>query len=183
MDDSIKKINERLEESENSPLSKEIGYVTNKFGDWFLDTVPYGWRVYYKCHDIKRWFISTYQRIRYGVSNEECWSLDATFSKFILPRLKHFKKMKRYGYHPDFTPEEWENLLDELIWTFEYLNDDERFNPFPHYLGDTEWLLNKGKTPEQKQSFDEWMKKHNELQERKQKGLELFARYYCHLWD
>ena len=91
--------------------------------------------------------------------------------------------MNRYGYHPDFTPEEWENVLDELIWTFEYLVDEERFNPFPHYLGDTEWLLNKGKTPEQKQSFDEWMKKHNELHERKQKGLELFAKYYCHLWD
>ncbi len=89
----LKKINERLEDSENTPLSEEKWYRTNKFGDWLFDTVPYGWRVYYKCHDIKRWFISTYQRIRYGVSNEECWSLDATFSKFILPRLKHFKKM------------------------------------------------------------------------------------------
>ena len=184
MDNTVKKINERLEESENTLIdSEEKWYRTNKLGDWILDSVPYGWRVYYKVSDIKRWFISTYQRMRYGVSNEECWSLDGTFSKFILPRLKHFKKMKRYGYHPDFTPEEWEKVIDELIWTFEYLNDDERFNPFPHYLGDTEWLLNKEKTPEQKQSFDEWMKKHNELQERKQKGLELFAKYYCHLWD
>ena len=180
---NLKKIDERLEESENSPLSEEKWYRTNKFGDWLLDTSPYGWRVYYKCADIKRWCISTYQRMRYGVADEECWSLENTFSKFILSRLKHFKKMNRYGYHPDMTLEEWENVIDELIWTFEYLNDDERFNPFPHYLEDTEWNFNKEKTPEQKQSFDEWMKKHNELQERKQKGLELFAKYYCHLWD
>ena len=180
----IKKINERLGKSENSPIeSEKKWYRTNRFCDWLFDTVPYGWRVYYKYYEIKRWFISTYQRIRYGVSNEECWSLDGTFSKFILPRLKHFKKMKRWGYHPDFTPEEWEKVIDELIWTFEYLNDDERMNPFPDSYEDIKWTCNREKSPEQKQRFDEWMKKTNELDTRKQKGLELFAKYYCHLWD
>ena len=184
MDNTVKKINERLEESENTPVDSEIEWHrTCKFGDWLLDKIPYGWRMYYKFYDIKRWFISTYQRMRYGVVDEECWSLDLTFSKFILPRLKHFKKMKRYGYHPDMTPEEWESVLDELIWTFEYLSDDERFNPFPDFYKGKEWNFNLEKTPEQKQLFDEWMKKNNELEERKQKGLELFAKYYCHLWD
>jgi hypothetical protein len=91
--------------------------------------------------------------------------------------------MKRYGYHPDFTPEEWEKVIDELIWTFEYLNDDERMNPFPNIYEDKQWTCNREKSPEQKQLFDEWMKKTNELDVRKQKGLELFAKYYCHLWD
>ena len=91
--------------------------------------------------------------------------------------------MKRYGYHPDFTPEEWEKVNDELIWTFEYLNDDERMNPFPNSYEDIKWTCNREKSPEQKQLFDEWMKKTNELDTRKQKGLELFAKYYCHLWD
>ncbi len=180
----VKKINERLEESENTPIDfEEKWYRTNKFGDWLLDTMPYGWRIYYKYHDIKRWCISTYQRMRYGVSNEECWSLDSTFSKFILPRLKHFKKMNRYGYHPDMTPEEWENVIDELIWTFEYLVDEERMNPFPDFYEGKQWNFNLEKTPEQKQFFAEWMKKNNELEERSQKGLELFAKYYRHLWD
>ena len=181
----LKKINERLENSENTPIdSEDKWYSTSKFGDYLLDKIPYGWRMYYKISDIKRWFISTYQRIRYGVSNEECWCLDSTFSKFILPRLKHFKKMTRYGYHPDMTPEEWEKVIDELIWTFEYLaNDEEKFNPFPNFYQDKEWNFNLEKTPEQKQMFDEWMKKNNELEERSQKGLELFARYYKHLWD
>lgn len=180
----IKKINERLEESENTPLESEnTWYVTNKFGDWLFDTVPYGWRMYYKCSDIKRWFVSTYQRMRYGVADEECWSLDYTFSKFILPRLKHFKKMKRYSYHPDMTPEQWEAVIDELIWTFEYMLDEERFNPFPNYCVGKKLDFNREKTPEENQSFKDWMEKNNELEERKQKGLELFARYYCHLWD
>ena len=184
MDNTVKKINERLEESENTPIdSEDKWYSTCKFGDWLLDKIPYGWRMYYKISDIKRWFISTYQRIRYGVADEECWSLDYTFSKFILPRLKHFKKMKRYGYHPDMTPEEWESVIDEIIWPFEYLVDDEQFNPFPNFYKDKDWEFNKEKTPEQKQLFDEWMKKNNELEERSQKGLQLFAKYYRHLWD
>ena len=91
--------------------------------------------------------------------------------------------MKRYGYHPDMTPEEWESVIDEIIWTFEYLVDDERFNPFPNFYKDENWEFNKEKTPEQKQLFDEWMKKNNELEERSQKGLELFAKHYRHLWD
>ena len=185
MDDSIKKINERLVESENTPLSEEKWYTTNKFGDWLLDKLPYGWRMYYKCHDIRRWFVSTYQRIRYGVADEECWSLDSTFSKFILPRLKHFKKMKRYGYHPDFTIEEWENVIDELIWTFEYLNEDEEtINPMPQFIAERDISeLNNKKTNDEQIEWDKYLKRTEELEERKNKGLQLFAKYYCHLWD
>lgn len=91
--------------------------------------------------------------------------------------------MKRYGYHPDMTPEEWESVIDEIIWTFEYLVDDEQFNPFPNFYKDKDWEFNKEKTSEQKQLFDEWMKKNNELEERSQKGLQLFAKHYRHLWD
>jgi len=161
-------------------------YRTSKLGDCLLDNIPYGWRLFYKCSDFRIWCISTYQRIRYGVSDRECWGLHETLTSFILPRLKHFKKMKRYAYHPDMTPEQWEVVIDELIWTFEYLVDDERFNPFPNLHKKSEEFmdyLNRDKTPEEKQSFDEWMKKHNELEERSQKGLELFAKYYRHLWD
>lgn len=91
--------------------------------------------------------------------------------------------MNRYGYHPDMTPEEWESVLDELIWTFEYLVDEGRMNPFPDFYEGKKWNFNLEKTPEQKQLFQDWMKKNNELEERSQKGLELFAKYYRHLWD
>jgi len=123
MDLNVKKINESLEKAEASAL--EPWYRTNKYGDWILDHIAYGWRIYYKYYDVKRWFISTYQRMRYGVSDSECWSLDWTLTNFILPRLKHFKKINVHTHPPDITPERWEEILDELIWTFEYMHDEE----------------------------------------------------------
>ena len=181
----LKKTNERLEESENTPLSEENWYKTNKLGDWLIDKLPYGCRVYFKYEDIKLWGYRTYQRIRYGVSDMECWNLDITLGKFILPRLKHFKKMNRYCYVAELTPEEWENVIDELIWTFEYLIDDEQLNPYPFaFAVDGEKLnFNREKTPEEKDDLDKWFEKNRELEERKQKGLQLFAKYYCHLGD
>jgi len=188
VDKTLKKINERLESSENTPIESEIvWYRTNKIGDWFLDHMPYGWKLYYKYSDVKRWFISTYQRIRYGVADEECWSLDRTFTKFILPRLRYFKNMKRQSYHPDHTPEEWEHVLDELIWTFEYLDDNgETINPFPNLHKSSDDLINfsnKEKTAKEKNIISKWSKKNEKLEQRCQKGLQLFAKYYCHLWD
>jgi len=185
MEIPIKEINERLERSENTPIeSEENWYRTNRFFDWLFDTVPYGWRLYYRWGEVRRWCINMYQRIRYGVSDAECWDLDSTISKFILPRLKHFKKMNRNFYNSELTSEEWENVIDELIWTFEYLIDDDRVHPFPIKLIDDRYLdINREKTPEEKIILDKWRKKSSELDERKQKGLQLFAKYYCHLWD
>ena len=112
----IKEINMRLERSETTPIeSQEKWYRTNRFFDWLFDTVPYGWRVYYRCGELRRWFINTYQRIRYGVSDAECWSLESTLTKFILPRLKHFKKINVNTHPADITPERWNEILDEII--------------------------------------------------------------------
>ncbi len=179
----VKKIKEQSQNTLSAGF-EETCRTTNKFSDWVLYTLPYGGRTYYKCLDIKRWCYSTYQRIRYGISNEECWNLDTTISKFILPRLKHFKKMNRNFYNSELTSEEWENVIDELIWTFEYLIDDDRVHPFPIKLIDDRYLdINREQTPEEKIILDKWRKKSSELDERKQKGLQLFAKYYCHLWD
>lgn len=185
MNDTVKIINECLEKSELTDLKP--WYRTNKYGDWILDHIPYGWRVYYKYCDVKLWFKSTYQKIRYGVSNEECWSLDHTITRFILPRLKHFKNMKRHAYPGDITPEEWESILDELIWTFEYMSDDgETANPFPNLWKpneDGKSYLGRERTEEEKELYRVWDVKHKELEERKEKGLQLFVKYYQHLWD
>jgi hypothetical protein len=187
MDLNAKKINESLEKSEATELKP--WYRTNKYGDWILDHIAYGWRVYYKYYDVKRWIISTYQRIRYGVSDSECWSLDWTLTNFILPRLKHFKKINVHTYPPDITPERWNEILDELIWTFEYMHDEEKFNPTPMFRYEVDNMddyfknIKREKTPEQKQAWDEYLKKNEELEERRKKGMLLFAEYYQQLWD
>ena len=162
-------------------------YKVNKFVDNLIDKIPYGWRMYYRYYDVKRWFISTYQKIRYGVSDQECWSLDCTITKFVLPRLKHFKKINRNSHPSDLTPEQWELIVDELIWTFEYMSDDgQTFNPFPNLWKPKEdgtLSVFKERTPEEKELYRVWDVKQKELEERKEKGLQLFIKYYQHLWD
>lgn len=190
MEIPIKEINERLERSEKTPIeSEDTWYRTNRFVDWLFDTVPYGWRVYYRYGELRRCCISTYQRIRYGVSDAECWSLDCTLTKFILPRLKHFKKINVNSHPANITSEQWNEILDEIIWTFEYMNDEERFNPFPRIKDDiidmNKYIdnINREKTPEQKQAWKEYFEKSAELEERRKRGMQLFAEYYFQLWD
>jgi hypothetical protein len=43
--------------------------------------------------------------------------------------------------------------------------------------------IKREKTPEQKQAWDEYLKKNEELEERRKKGMLLFAEYYQQLWD
>jgi tRNA-dihydrouridine synthase len=127
--------------------------------------------------------------MRYGVSDSECWSLDWTLTNFILPRLKHFKKINVHTHPPDITPEQWDKILDELIWTFEYMHDEEKFNPTPMFRYEVDNMddyfknIKREKTPEQKQAWEEYLKKNEELEERRKKGMLLFAEYYQQLWD
>jgi hypothetical protein len=158
-------------------------YKTNKFFDNLIDKIPYGWRIYYRYYDVKRWFISTYQKIRYGVSDQECWSLDCTITRFILPRLKHFKKINVHSHPADLTPEKWEEILDEMIWTFEYLDNDDKFNQFPQSCMNHAFGNDRTKSVQEQIDWEKYLDKYKELDKRKDEGLMLFAKYYQHLWD
>lgn len=70
---------------------------------------------------IKRWVKHRYQTIRYGYNDSETWSLYSTTAKFMLPRLKRFKELN-CSYPVNLTPEEWDLILDELIWYLELLS-------------------------------------------------------------
>ena len=62
------------------------------------------------------WFFI--QRLERGFDDSELWSLDATLCKFLLPRLKRFKKVT--CVHPAcLSQEEWNSILDEIIWLCE----------------------------------------------------------------
>ena len=56
---------------------------------------------------------------------QDTWNLDYYISKFILPRLKLFKKVER-GYPCDLKSiDEWHDILDKMIASFEILATDE----------------------------------------------------------
>jgi hypothetical protein len=182
-----------------TPVSHEIKddvelpeyYRISKHIDWLFDKLPYylGWKWYHKYNDIKLWTRSTYQKIRYGVSDQECWCLADTIARHTLPRLKHFKKMNRYGYPPDMTPEQWENVIDEVIWAFEYIIDNEKYNPFPDIdsknISDvfTNPSYTRKKSPDEELMWKKYLEKSRELHERKQKALIEFAKNFESFWD
>lgn len=72
---------------------------------------------------LKRRIKHSYQKIRYGFSNRELWSLDSSISAFILPRLKRFREIT-CGYPPDFNSlDEWKSALDKMIVAFELAHE------------------------------------------------------------
>lgn len=67
---------------------------------------------------IKRWFKHQYQTLTRGFSDKETWSLDWTIAKFVLPRLKRFKKLNN-GFPHGMTEQSWEKALDDMIYSME----------------------------------------------------------------
>jgi len=77
-----------------------------------------------KIKDIIQSIKHVYQKLTRGFSDDELWSLDYSIAKFVLPRLKEFKKNPM---HPaDMTMEYWQDILDKMIKAMEYkINDVE----------------------------------------------------------
>lgn len=93
-----------------------------------------------------------------GFAYDETWGLDSVICQFILPRLICFRKVVG-GYPGGMTIEQWEEILDKMVFSFEWsLNCEE-----PKYEKLTE-----------KEQEENW-KKYNE-------GMHLFAEYFRHLW-
>ena len=89
-----------------------------------------------------------------GISDDETWSLFSVIAEFALPRLKRFKKIP-FGYPGNITSEEWDRILGEMIFAFEYALMD---------VDEQEHLkMRKGYY-------------------RYKRGMKLFTQYYFHLW-
>ena len=56
-------------------------------------------------------------RIRKGFWQREAWDVASAIARFALPRLKEMRK-DLHVYPPELTEEEWDNVLDEIIWAF-----------------------------------------------------------------
>lgn len=93
------------------------------------------------------------QRLERGFDDTECWNLDCTFGKFIVPRLKVLRR-NYHGYPTELGNEKkWGKVLDEMIWAFDMAS--KRF--------EYDWTEDDVK--------------------RIKKGLKLFAKFYFDLWD
>lgn len=91
------------------------------------------------------------------ITNEECWALDETLAKYILPRLEKFQVLNINSYPCDFkNVEEWHKIIDKMIYSFKNIIKDDLIMNI-----DISKMEN----------------------EKVQEGLDLFARYFRDLWD
>lgn len=176
-------------------------YVYNKHVDFFLDFFPFrlSWKALRWPSQIRWWAKCKYQKIKYGVSDDDVYSLYYNIAIFALPRLKYFRDKGKFDIPAPFLPDdfhslegdafdkaeeqaikEWKHSLDEMIFAFEYIIDGDKFCEMP------DALFHRGigteHTIEEKQAWKDYMEKAQKLSERKDKGLELFAKYFECLW-
>jgi len=151
----------------------------------------------------------------------DTWSMDSTLSTIILPMLK---QLKEYKHGAPLTDDEdvpanlrsttkaaikskenswdtdcnhfkrWDWILDEMIWSFEQLCDDDNDSQFHTGVHDTLWVPSKeldakgkpltyqmAKGPNDTSKFDK--KGYAKHQDRIRNGTRLFGKYYQSLWD
>lgn len=186
-------------------MLSDDSYVYNKYVDFLLDLIPFrlGWKARDWPSNIRWWAKCKYQKIRYGISDDDVYSLGYNIALFVLPRLKYFRKKGKTGIPACFLPDnfhllegeeferaeakgvkEMNDALDEMIFAFEYIINGDKFCEIPdifiHKVEDCEF--NSEKTIEEKQAWKEYMEKVNKFNERKDNGLALFAKYYDTLW-
>lgn len=99
------------------------------------------------------------------VNSKEIMNLDCNIAKYILPRLKLYKKLTiAYpGYGEANTSKKWGELLDKMIWSFEQaVNYYEIYELIDYNDAD-------------------WKEKRKEINDKIQEGLLLFAKWFQHL--
>lgn len=141
------------------------------------------------------------------IEPSEIWNLDQTIAKFILPRLKKFRNVVHSHPVTDEvkTFEDWQEVLDKMIIAFEYILECDEWwigNPeYDHFRGcgiplrilETKDGVLYPCEPSilEKENFKNSIMT---IKERKRKeelrrqevinvGLQLFAKYFQHLWD
>ena len=146
--------------------------------------------------DIKKLAEFKQQRIERGFDDTECWNLDSTVAKFILPRLIVFRKNTN-GYPGNSeipTFEKWLEVLDKMIFAFDHIVNEEKYDDERNEKYDIDWskvnnytkMENGSVMMEPKDEYKERLEKlHDDKANEIQKideGLTLFGKYFMQLW-
>lgn len=124
------------------------------------------------------------QVITTGFPHKQAWNFYGWHSQMVAKRLRLLREDTK-GWPMGLTLDEWNDILDQMIWSFEHCEDDVLPEYPPNY--EHRWLqethengsisltpLGKGKP--------DWSKQiaHSK---RINKGLHLFAKHYLDLWS
>lgn len=79
-------------------------------------------------HQLKTWIhFPLFEYIYSHPLEREVWNLDITFCQWIVPRLELFIKHDN-GHPTQYTPDEWNNILDKMIEGFKTNTDRDEFS-------------------------------------------------------
>lgn len=160
------------------------------------------------------------RRLRIQIDPWDTYSLDHTLALIIVPALRQLRAEKhgvpgnmpamQYGTedwrgqqcfdfyseddpHLDVAQQQWDEILDHMIWAFEQIADDSWEQQYHTGVTDYQkkpcaWdaagnptLYGLEHGPSHTHEFDE--QGYRRHQERIQEGLDLFSKYYFNLWD
>jgi len=180
--------------------------VIDKVSDWWEDVLNL---------TINKYFHWRNRKIKVRIDRYDTWNMDHTLALITLPMLKQLKETKhgspliddedvpehlRSTSAPPLTKQEkscgvsdenlhkrWEWLLDELIWTFEQLADEDSDSQFYSGKSDILWENQENGLFEMKRGPKDTFKLDREgldaFNKRISNGLVLFGKYYRGLWD
>jgi len=166
------------------------------------------------CSKLCEWIHSKRERkIKIHIDKYDTWNMDSTLALIIVPMLKQLKETADHSpmmtAHEqssegssqlcfpfyaegdkdawDHGHEEWQEILDKMIWSFEQVNTDweKQFQSgkldFTFVKDEETNLMKVEYGPNNTYKYDEEaLAKHIE---RMQEGFELFGKYYRNLWD
>lgn len=162
---------------------------------------------------IEDWVDSRYPRkIQIRVDYYDTWNMDDTLGKIVLPMLKQLKETKhgsalvddddvpdelkstnaepltdaqiKMGYCDNNTHKRWEWVLNEMIWAFEQIVDNDSESQFHSDIDPAKPRHETGisfKESLARGKFD--YEAYKVWQNRKTRGLTLFGKYFEGLWD
>ena len=129
------------------------------------------------------------------IAPKELWNLDYTVAKFVLPRLIKFKEnsLGFPGYDEADTINKWQDILQKMITAFEYIVTDDDWwvdDPRYDYSDGIHIEIDKDKKTLFHFRIDDWAKEIENNRDTEQdrrneaikEGLELFSKYFRHLW-
>ena len=138
----------------------------------------------------------TKRNIKVQIDRWDTWSLDYTLALIIHPALVQFKE-NNTGYPNGLTEDEWNTILDKMIFAFSQIispwEDREFYTGVVDYawkpvdingeltFDESEffgWKMENG--PNHTAKFD--LAKYNACEQKIQEGCELFGKYFRGLW-
>jgi hypothetical protein len=188
--DNLEPLAEMTDDEASKALEKSFARIHWRI-DRLVDKLPFwlGWGLYHRYNDITFWIRNKYQVLTRGYSDYECWAFDYHMAKWAIPRLKGLRA-NLSGNPPDITFEEWEAILDDIIFAFEFHLKEDDYIIELCYPKDYNWGFNTKKDDDDnyvgliwKDDREPDYSKIVPLQERAKRGMEYFVKYYGNLWD